>query len=186
MVTTYYGNTQQLVSLYGSYGVTDERQTNSSAGTTHYTQGTNLAATKIVPLCTNGNPPGVNGCSDTKSPKIIFLFLGFSNCDVEICGGHVDAWDASRRTYNKPPLLGQACATKCPNPGNPENGPAYNEAYRGMQTDGYDQLSFLRLVYPPPPGSSLVGGSVVVFDGALGQQSLDKWDPTPIGYCRSE
>jgi hypothetical protein len=94
-VNTHYANTGQIVSLYGSYGVLDERETGSSAGILHYTQGTDLAS-QIVPLCSDGTQGGSNGCSDGGPKKIVFLFIGFSNCDVEICGGHVDAWDASR------------------------------------------------------------------------------------------
>lgn len=181
----FYGNTGQIVSLYGTYGVTDERQTNSPLALTHYSQGITLAG-QIQPLCSNGVAPGSSGCTDQKPPKIVFLFIGFSNCDLEICGGHVDAWDAIRANPGPgqvplPQLAGQACATQCPNLGNPEGGPAYNIAYRDGVSDGYDQLSFLRQVYPPT-GPSLVGPSVVVFDGALGAQTLDKWDPTSIGY----
>jgi hypothetical protein len=184
----FYGNTGQIVSLYGTYGVTDERQTNSPLALTHYSQGITLAG-QIQPLCSNGVAPGSSGCTDQKPPKIVFLFIGFSNCDLEICGGHVDAWDAIRANPGPgqvplPQLAGQACATKCPNVGNPEAGPAYNEASRYGVSDGYDQLSFLRLVYPPT-GPSLVGPSVVVFNGALGGQTLEKWDPTPIGYYES-
>lgn len=180
-ITTHYANTGQIVSLYGSYGVLDERETNSPAGILHYTQGTTLAS-QIVPLCSDGT----QNCAGAAAKKIVFLFMGFSNCDVEICGGHVDAWDASRANRGPgqlplPQLAGQACATKCPNLGNPELGPAYNVASRNGVSDGYDQLSFLRQVYPPT-GPSLVGSSVVVFDGALGSQTLDKWDPTPIGF----
>ena len=42
------------------------------------------------------------------------------------------------------------------------------------------QQSFLYQVYHPTP--QLVGGHVVVWDGAFGQQTLDRWDPTSIGH----
>jgi hypothetical protein len=180
-VTSFYGATGEVESLYDTFGVTDERTSGSAAGLAHYNEGVTLAQ-QIQTLCANGAAPGASGCTDSSVPKIVFLFIGFSNCDVEICGGHADAWDAVRSQHNLPQLAGQACATKCPNLGNPDMGPAYNIAYRGSVSDGYDQMSFLRQVYPPPPAPSLVGPDVVVFDGALGAQTLDKWDTTPIGY----
>ena len=47
--------------------------------------------------------------------------------------------------------------------------------------DGVPQQSFLYMVYPPAPNPKLVGDHVVVFNGAFGSQTLDKWDPTPFG-----
>ncbi len=178
--TSFYASTGEIESLYGTFGVTDERTSGSGAALAHYTQGVTLAG-QIQPLCASGATPGNVGCADLSTPRIIFLFIGFSNCDVEICGGHVDAWDATRNQHSLPQLAGQACATKCPNLGNPDAVPPYNVAFRNGVSDGYDQMSFIRQVYPPV-GSSLVGPSVVVFDGALGAQTLDKWDPTSIGY----
>lgn len=185
--TTYYlpGNpNQQIVSLYGIYGNIESPNTASEA-VQHYNQGLTLAS-QIMPRCPDGTLPGANGCDDHSSPKIVFLFIGFSNCDVEICGGHADAWDATRTQLMEPPLAGQACATQCPNLGNPNFPYAWNKAFYlnsagQLQWDGYDQMSLLRQVYPPS-GPSLVGPSVVVFDGALGGQTLEKWDPTSIGY----
>lgn len=81
--------------------------------------------------------------------------------------------DATRNQNGLPPLAGQACATKCPNIGNPDSVPPYNVAFRNGVSDGYDQMSFIRQVYPPS-AASLVGPSVAVFDGALGAQTLDK------------
>ena len=186
--TTYYlpGNpNQQIVSLYGIYGNIESPNTASEA-VQHYNQGLTLAS-QIQPLCSDGTVPGPSGCSDTHPAQIVFLFLGFSNCDVEICGGHADAWDAVRAGKIPPELqlAGQACATQCPNLHNPSTmfPFAFNRAFRGMTWDGYDQMSLLRQVYPDnTPADWLVGPSVVVFDGALGGQTLEKWDPTSIGY----
>lgn len=120
--TTYYlpGNpNQQIVSLYGSYGNIESPNTASEA-VQHYNQGLALAG-QIQPLCSDGSVPGPSGCSDTHPAQIVFLFLGFSNCDVEICGGHADAWEAVRASKMppEPQLAGQACATQCPNLHNP-------------------------------------------------------------------
>ena len=179
LTTPLYAN--QIVTLYGSYGNTES----SGAALTHYNQGVTLAG-KVHPLCLNGTLPGPTGCSDQSSPKIVFLVIGFSNCDVEICGGHADAWDPIRKTQIPPlpQLAGQACATQCPNLGNPENGEAWNTAVRDGVSDGYNQMSLLRQVYPDHtnPNTWLVNANVVVFDGALGGQTLEKWDPTSAGY----
>lgn len=43
------------------------------------------------------------------------------------------------------------------------------------------QESFLYQVYHDE-SNLLVGQHVVIFDGALGQQTLDRWDPTPFGH----
>ena len=182
--TYVYGTTGEIEALYGTYG--NNEQTPGPAQQ-HYNVGTGLAS-QIVPLCSDGTTGGANGCSDQGPKRIVFLVIGFSNCDVEICGGHVDAWDASRANRGPgqaplPQLAGQACATRCPNLQNPDMGPAYNEASRFNISDGYDQMSLLRQVYPTPdPATWLVGPSVVIFDGALGGQTLEKWDPTSIGY----
>jgi len=175
-VNIHYSN--EIATLYGIYG-NNESTSGYSEAVQHYNQGITLA-NQIVPLCTDGSAVGVNGCS-ANNAKIVFLFIGFSNCDVEICGGHVDAWDALRNGRGESQLLGQACATKCPNVGNPDGTHPWNRAFRGNTWDGYEQMSLLRQVYPLT-GPSLVGASVVVFDGALGMQGLDAWDPTSIGY----
>ena len=41
------------------------------------------------------------------------------------------------------------------------------------------QMKVTQVYHPTPP---LVGPHVVVFNGALGGQTLDRWDPTPAGY----
>lgn len=188
--TTFYLQdmlNQQTVSLYGIYGNTESPNTHAEA-TQHYSQGITLAS-QIMPRCADGTLPGSNGCDDNSSPKIVFLFIGFSNCDVEICGGHADAWDITRTQLMEPPLAGQACATQCPNLHNPNFQYAWNKAFYldstgQLQWDGYDQMSLLRQVYPDSTNTQnwLVGPDVVVFDGALGGQTLEKWDPTSIGY----
>lgn len=73
--------------------------------------------------------------------------------------------------------------SKCPNLDNPQGGVAYNIAVRDGIPDGYDQLSLLRQVYPDNNQNNwLVGSSVAIFNGALGGQTLDKWDPTSFGW----
>jgi hypothetical protein len=118
-------------------------------------------------------------------PAIVFLFIGFSNCDIEICGGNSDAWDnqgdTDERTTVNGHLPGQPCSTQCPNMGNtnPKFPTIWNQVRRGsngmMGGDNVTQQSFLYQIYNPSP--PLVGPHVVVFNGALGNQTLDRWDP---------
>ncbi|HZQ67824.1 MAG TPA: hypothetical protein VFA68_04830 [Terriglobales bacterium] len=100
-----YGDpNHNIISLYGTYG-NSEMFGNAAA---HATPGINLGAyPSVQPLDQNGNP-SPNG-------KIVFLFLGFSNCDIEVCGGNEDIWQGGD---NPDPnlLVGQPCATSCPNP----------------------------------------------------------------------
>jgi hypothetical protein len=50
-------------------------------------------------------------------------------------------------------------------------------------SDGVTQQSFLYQVYPDNnPAHWLVGSHIVVWDGAFGQQTLDRWDPTSNGW----
>ena len=94
-----YGDpNHNIVSLYGVYG--NNESTSSAAAQAHYTQGTTLAS-QIVPRCIDGTIPqggglcpSVNG-APPKPPATIFLFIGFSNTDIEIGGGSNDAWDIS-------------------------------------------------------------------------------------------
>ena len=80
---SYYGDpANNIQSLYGSFGNTES----TGMALTHFTQGTGLAG-QIVPLCTDGS---TNNCSDS-SKAIVALIIGFSNCDIEVCGGSVDA-----------------------------------------------------------------------------------------------
>ena len=91
----------ERVNLYGIYG-NDESQ--PGAANNHFVQGVNEGM-KIVPRCTDGST--ATPCSDGKAPVIVFLFIGFSNCTLEICGGRTDIW-AGLDT-----LPGQPCATSC-------------------------------------------------------------------------
>jgi hypothetical protein len=97
-------------------------------------------------------------------------------------GGNTDIWDGqgdtSSQTVNGH-LPGQPCATTCQNLRNPANIHPWNQVtYNGG--DGISQQSFMYQVYNP--STPLVGTDVVIFDGAMGQQTLDHWDPTSIGY----
>ena len=178
-----YGNTGEVMNLYGIYG-NDEHTSSYQEAQQHYTEGTNRAQA-IRPLCQNGNPPDTGGCPDGKPARIVFLVLGLSNCDIEVCGGHSNAWDPQRKNHQPPldQLAGQPCATKCPNLNNPEGGLAWNKAVRDGVWDGVSQLSFLEQIYPDnDPLHWLVGPDMVVFDGAFGGQTLDAWDPTSLGY----
>jgi hypothetical protein len=167
-------NAPETVYLYGQYGNVENNslfppvRAHSQAGV--------VQGSMIVPRCKDGSTPqpGQN-CFGNVPPAIVFLFIGFSNCDIEICGGNIDAWDLQ----TNPPHLrleGQPCATTCPNPvSQPQQGyQAWN------QPDSQIPYSLLYRVYH----DNAVGqsGKVVFFDGAFGRQSLDKWDPTPVGY----
>ena len=170
----HYGDPDDnIVSLYGTYGNTEV----SGAAAAHFTQGVNLAS-QIVPLCKDGS---TLPCLPLASPAaIVFLFIGFSNCDIEVCGGNSDIWD--KRDTNQTHLAGQPCATQCPNLNSPD--PNHPTAWNQVTGGGYDgvlQESFLYQVYHDP-NNRLVGDDVVIFDGALGQQTLDRWDPTPFGH----
>ena len=112
----------------------------------------------------NGNP--------SSGGKIVFLFLGFSNCEIEVCGGNEDIWN----TDTSVGLEGQPCATGCPNLNNivQVNQVPWNQ----VAGDPTVQQSFLYQVYHPTP--PLVGTHVVAFNGAAGAQTLSNWDPN--GY----
>lgn len=76
-----YGDADNnIVSLYGSFG-SNEKTSTSGAAQAHYTMGKTLAS-QIVPLCPDGT---TTNCS-TSSKAIVFLFIGFSNTDIEIGG----------------------------------------------------------------------------------------------------
>jgi hypothetical protein len=146
----------QTVTLYGAYGNDEHSQ---PAAQTHYDQGITEGAA-IQPLNLNGNPDP-NG-------SIVFLLIGFSNCDIEVCGGNKDIW----ATTTFPGLQGQPCSTPCKNP---VKSPIAGYVPWNDAGDGVTQQSFLYQVYHP--ATSLVGTHVFVFDGALGNQLLSKWDP---------
>jgi hypothetical protein len=145
----------ETVTLYGQYGNTEWGRTDEAY--THYNDGLTQAGL-IKPLDINGNFDPTNGA-------IVFLFIGFSNCDIEVCGGNKNVWQADGGG-----LVGQPCATNCPNPYNHNVGIPYNRI-----NGEADQHSFLYQIYHPTP--YLVGGHVYVFDGALGGQTLPTWDP---------
>ncbi|MBZ5703739.1 MAG: hypothetical protein LAN63_00120 [Acidobacteriia bacterium] len=172
--TTLYGDADHnIVSLYGSYG---NAETSGSA-LTHFNRGMSLAQ-NIKPRCPDGSvPPPNTNCqvgNFTQPPAIVVLFIGFSNWDIEIGGGHSDAWSAKGQD---PVLLtGQPCATKCPNLNNHNGFNAWNQ----VRNDTVIQDSVLYQVYSP--AMPLVGAHVALFDGAFGGQTLDRWDPTPIGF----
>jgi hypothetical protein len=183
-----------LVSLYGIYGNDESHPNpqapNPQAAIAHYQKGIDLIA-DIKPRCTDGSVPPPNslcqvGDLPSKPPAIVFLFIGFSNCDIEICGGNSDAWDGKGDTNPNNPnghLAGQPCSTQCRNLNYPGGGHPWNKVINGQGWDGVDQLSFLRQVYPDPdPNHWLVGSHVVVFNSAWGGQTLNKWDPTSQGY----
>jgi hypothetical protein len=173
--TTHYGDPgNNIVSLYGAYGNEETGTSSFPAVQHHYIQGNNLA-NLIKPLCTDGLEHGTGSCPDGRPKSIVFLFIGFSNCDIEVCGGHADVWDGQRAGH----LEGQPCSTSCPNLGNLDNGPAWNQ----VPGDAKIQRSFLYQVYPDnDPNHWLVGSHVVVFNGALGDRTLNKWDPTSDGW----
>ena len=156
-----------VVSLYGQYG--NNEANSSPEAIAHYQEGLNRA-NQIQALGTDGTVTGPN-------PAIVFLFIGFSNCDIEICGGDSDAWDGQRPNH----LAGQPCATQCPNLNFPdEDHPnPWNQVTRGGG-DGTTQNSFLYQIYHP--SQHLVGPNVVVFNAALGGQSLVKWDTNQLGF----
>ncbi len=166
---SYYG---YIPTLYGSYGSNEKLA--SGAAQTHYQEGVTLAG-NIRPLCgdgtTNLNLQG--SCQDNSGlPVIILLFIGFSNLDIEIGGGSSDIWPKDPNL-----LQGQPCATNCPNPDRAGDRP-WNQP---VMPDNDQENSLLRLAYPNA-GTSNLASSVVLFNGALGNQLLAHWDPTSIGF----
>jgi len=129
--TMSYGDSDNnIVSLYGVYG--NDESYNPGGGLApaynHYLAGL-AAAQAIQPLCTDGT----TNCPASQR-AIVFLFIGFSNCDIEICGGNADIWDNQGQ---HPRYAGQPCATTCPNPNTLGQQP-WNDA-----GDGVTQKSFL-------------------------------------------
>jgi hypothetical protein len=182
-----YGDPDNNIqSLYGVYG-NNEKTASSSAAQAHYTQGKTLAS-EIQPLCTDGTTS--TPCSDGQPKSIVFLFIGFSNTDIEIGGGGSDVWDQSGDNLNFDPsnhfnghLFGQPCSTLCENLNNPDGANPWGQVLSPPGGDGYTQKSLLYQVYPDNNKQHwAVGPDVVVFNGAYGMQTLAKWDPTPIGY----
>ncbi len=153
----------QIVTLYGSYG-DDESMPPTGPAYNHYPDGVNLGKL-IIPICADGSTPAPN-CANGQQPQIVFLFIGFSNLDIEIGGGSSDIWE-----FGGAQQKGQPCATLCPNLDNSGGSPPWNEP-----PDGFAEESFLRQLYPTQ-NTRLVGQHVVVFNGALGNQLLSTWDP---------
>lgn len=156
----YAGN---YTTLYGAFG-SNEQTSTSSAAQAHYNYGVTMAS-QITPICADNSTPSPK-CSSGEPPAIVFLFIGFSNFDIEIGGGMYDIWDDLNH-----PQKGQPCATFCPNLDNPGGGAPWNQP-----PDGIPEQSLLRQVYPKP-GVQNVGQHVVLFNGALGDQTLATWDP---------
>jgi len=129
---------QQIVSLYGTYGNSES----TGNALTHYNQGVNTLAPAIVPRCTDGTipPQGSNCQNNGQPPAIVFLFIGFSNCDIEICGGNRDAWDGM--DTNQTHLAGQPCSTACPNLNNPNTSLMPWNQVTNRGGDGVTQQSF--------------------------------------------
>ncbi len=153
-----------VVSLYGPYGNDESTLSATSPGYLHHVQGKNLAA-NIYPRCTDGTI----FCSN---PVIIFLFIGFSNWDIEIGGATSDIWKSDSNS-----LYGQPCATQCENLDNPDGASPWGQP----MGDPDIEQSLLRQVYPPPTyAPAYVGNHVVLFNGAFGNQTFNKWDPS--GY----
>ena len=175
-----YGSTGLFVSLYGACG-NDEKTSTCSAAHDHYTHGTSLVP-NIQPRCRDGSIPPSGYCQLgdlTYPPAVVFLFIGLSNWEIEIGGGSSNIWTVPNHDY-----AGQPCSTPCENLNNPDGVPPW-EFVTGedMFTS---QQSLLEQVYSPlylqPPMAPLVGPHVVLFNGALGKQTLNKWDPTDMGF----
>jgi hypothetical protein len=178
-----------IESLYGDYG-NNESTSSSAAAVAHYTLGKTLAG-QIKPLCTDGSTS--NPCPDGNAQSIVFLFIGFSNTDIEIGGGNADVWDKTDDSLNEDPtnhfsghLFGQPCSTLCENLNNPDGATPWNQVtIPSPSGDGYVQKSLLNQVYPDTNKSHwLVGPDVVLFNGALGQQTLAKWILPRLGTMR--
>ncbi len=119
-------------------------------------------------------------CDDSSTPAIILLFIGFSNLDIEIGGGSYDIWETSGIIGVSGPLAGQPCATNCPNPDAANDQRAWNQP---ALDPNQQEMSLLRLAYPTV-GSTTLAPGVVLFNGALGDQTLPKWDPA--GFWSSQ
>jgi len=175
----HYGDPDgNIERLYGTYGNDEYLGGNNGLASTHYTEGTDLSS-QIQPLCTDGSTSTT--CPDGYPKAIVVLFLGLSNCTIEVCGGNSDAFDP-QRTMTVPPLsrlAGQPCATGCPNLVNGGSSTPWNTA-----SDFVNQQSFLFQVYEP--ATSLAGQHVALFDGAKGMRTLEYWDPTTNGYWANQ
>lgn len=151
----------EKVALYGQYG-NSENSPPFPEAQAHYSQGL-FRASLVQPLATSG--------TSDPSGAIVVLFVGFSNCEIEICGGSSDAWDGLVPPQSR--FVGQPCATgaTCPNPRYGDTSNSWNRA------DRLTQESLLWQAYSPDNGGPLVGAHVYLFNGATGHQPLPNWDP---------
>ncbi|HZQ69849.1 MAG TPA: hypothetical protein VFA68_15100 [Terriglobales bacterium] len=162
----------ETVTLYGSYG-NDEQ---SGVAKNHFDKGV-TEGNKIQPLCGDGSLPNSGSCTDGSLPAIVFLFIGFSNCTLEVCGGSRNIWQSAGNIG----VSGQACATDdCPNPIN--GNLATHRSWNRVLNDPIAQESLLYQAYGPQHFLPL-NSQVYIFDGARGGETLDRWDPN--GYYRN-
>ncbi|HZQ21467.1 MAG TPA: hypothetical protein VFA89_01590 [Terriglobales bacterium] len=116
-------------------------------------------------------------CLNGRAPAIVMVVAGFSNCEIEVCGGVEDIWQRNPQGQPPHPLPGQPCATfyqGCPNLDATNSSQVPYNPY--ASNDGVLQQSFLQQVY----SQNLVSQNVVFFNAAVGDQTLDHWDPN--GY----
>lgn len=159
----------ETVTLYGQLGT---NETQSQPGMVHRSIGI-ARANSIVPITGPSGEP----------PAIVVLFIGISNCELEVCGGFSDAWDFQYNHGLIPVrVVGQACATQCPNPHNGNTLNSWNDA-----GDGIRQQSLLWQAYSPDSPGPRVGSHVYLFNGAKGGEFLGRWDPnSPDNDCQDK
>jgi hypothetical protein len=159
----------EIVSLYGHHGQ-NEQAIGDTLAQAHYNAGI-TEASQIVPRCPDGS---TTNCA-ASDLRIVFLFIGFSNCDIEVCGSKSDIWADPASGFKG--IAGQGCATTCNNLHNPEGYPAWNNT---SNPDDGPTESLLYQIYAE--NKLQQRPQVVFFDGAFGGQTLDKWDPTALGF----
>ena len=137
-----YGDPQHnKVSLYGIYANDESIFPTGHPARDHYQKGVDLA-NQITPLCPDGT---TTNCADS-AKAIVFLFIGFSNCSIEVCGGNSDIWDGQGDNNPNNPnghLKGQPCATQCRNLHFPGSGTAWNQ----VTSNGGDTVTQQSLLY---------------------------------------
>jgi len=109
-------------------------------------------ASKITPRNTNGIP-AANGV-------VIFLSIGFSNNDIQFCGGN--------SFFNNDPEDPRATVCPAPVPLKPTPCTIPNCPYNQVESFMGQAFTDTTVVH---------NGPVVLADGALGGKTLDKWDP---------
>jgi hypothetical protein len=130
-----------IISLYGPYGNSET----TGLALTHAQTGVNLG-NSVIPLCADHSTPP---CTNGRNPAIVMVVAGFSNCEIEVCGGIEDIW---QNPSSGQPLVGQPCATYyqgCPNLNATNASQIPYNAY--ASNDGKLQQSFLQQVYSPTP-----------------------------------